>query len=133
MVGSSRPPEAVADPAAPYIPGSALRGQSSVGGQSSAAGQNSVSGQARRSGRPAARGAPGRPARFPGDLLDLRNWYLTLPSGDKGHPDTVEQPDLGTYSSSWFGLDDAGDGVVFTANAGGVTENSTYPRSELRG
>lgn len=72
-------------------------------------------------------------ARFPSDVLDLRNWYLTLPTGAPGHPDTVNQPQLGTYASSYFQLDPAKDGVVFTADAGGATTvGSRYPRSELR-
>jgi len=69
----------------------------------------------------------------PGQLLDLRNWYLTLPTGSAGHPDTVHQPDLEDYSSPFFQVDPERDGVVCTANAGGVTtKNSSYPRSELR-
>jgi Alginate lyase len=72
-------------------------------------------------------------AQVPGQVLDLHNWYLTLPTGETGHPDTVMQPRLASYSSPFFKVDDARDGVVFTSRAGGVTtENSTYPRSELR-
>lgn len=67
----------------------------------------------------------------PGQVLDLTNWNLTLPTGSPGEPDTVEQPALATYSSPFFQVD-AG-GVVFTSDAGGVTtKGSTYPRSELR-
>jgi hypothetical protein len=67
----------------------------------------------------------------PGQVLDLANWNLTLPTGSPGRPDTVEQPALATYSSPFFQVD-AG-GVVFTSDAGGVTtKGSTYPRSELR-
>jgi hypothetical protein len=100
---------AAPDPS-PYLPGSALRVRSAV----------------RAAG-------PLRVARNPGELLDLRNWYLTLPTGAEGDPDTVEQPALATYSSAWFGLDAARKGVVFTANAGGATTSgSSYPRSELR-
>jgi Alginate lyase len=106
------------DGAAPYLPGSAVRARSSVRA---------------RSGGPGAVPGAVSDARHPADLLDLRNWYLTLPTGNKGDPDTVEQPALATYSSSWFHFDDARDGVVFTVNAGGVTtKNSHYPRSELR-
>jgi hypothetical protein len=79
--------------------------------------------------------APSNPAEhdLPGDLIDLRNWYLTLPTGSAGSPDTVKQPNLESYSSSFFRLNPARDGVVFTANAGGTTtKNSKYPRSELR-
>jgi len=78
-------------------------------------------------------GGPSGRLLFPGDLLDLGNWSLTLPTGEPGNPDDVAQPALRTYRSAWFRLDDAADGVAFTANAGGVTtENSRYPRSELR-
>ena len=78
------------------------------------------------------RSTPGAATR-PSQLLDLRNWYLTLPTGSAGDPDTVHQPDLERYSSPFFQVDEQRDGVVCTANAGGVTtKNSSYPRSELR-
>lgn len=71
--------------------------------------------------------------KVPADLLDLGDWYLTLPTGEEGDPDDVYPPDLGSFDTSWFQLNDDRDGVVFRANAGGVTtENSNYPRSELR-
>lgn len=71
--------------------------------------------------------------RYPGDVVDLRDWYLTLPTGTPEDPDTVHQPALATYSGPYFRLDDARTGVVFTANAGGATtKGSGYPRSELR-
>jgi antitoxin (DNA-binding transcriptional repressor) of toxin-antitoxin stability system len=71
---------------------------------------------------------------YPSDLLDLTNWYLTLPTGTQGHPDTVNQPKLTNYENKpYFYLNDSKDGVVFAANAGGVTTSgSQYPRSELR-
>ena len=66
-------------------------------------------------------------------VLDPSNWYLTLPTGHKGDPDTVAMPKLTDHSCTAFHLNDAKDGVVFTANAGGVTTSgSSYPRSELR-
>jgi hypothetical protein len=72
-----------------------------------------------------------RAVRFPAEIIDASKWYLTLPTGSEGQPDTVE--DLARYASEWFRLNDSKDGVVFTANAGGATtENSNYPRSELR-
>jgi hypothetical protein len=112
-----------------YLPGSATRAPS---GATLASGEAEVT----ASGRPASGGADGgrdRAATRPSQLLDLRNWYLTLPTGSAGDPDTVRQPDLDGYSSRFFQVDARGDGVVFTANAGGVTtKNSTYPRSELR-
>jgi hypothetical protein len=71
--------------------------------------------------------------RLPGDVIDLKNWYLTLPSGSAGDPDTVQQPKLASYTSKFFRLNDTRDGVAFTATAGGTTtENSHYPRAELR-
>jgi hypothetical protein len=77
--------------------------------------------------------AVARAARFPAQIIDASKWYLTLPTGPEGHPDTVDTKDLATYASKWFQLNDAKDGVVFTANAGGATTvNSHYPRSELR-
>jgi hypothetical protein len=69
----------------------------------------------------------------PSQVLDLRDWYLTLPTGRSGQPDTVRQPQLQSYSSPFFQLDQGRDGVVCTSNAGGVTTaHSSYPRSELR-
>lgn len=77
--------------------------------------------------------ATARAARFPAEIIDSSKWYLTLPTGSEGSPDTVETEELGSYSSKWFQLNDSKDGVVFTANTGGATtKNSKYPRSELR-
>ena len=73
------------------------------------------------------------PARVPGDLIDLADWYLTLPTGKQGDPDTVENPELAKFTNAFFTLNDARDGVVFSAHGDGVTtKNSHYPRSELR-
>jgi hypothetical protein len=73
------------------------------------------------------------PARAPGDLIDLADWYLTLPTGKQGDPDTVENPDLATFTNEFFTLDDTGEAVLFSARGDGVTtKNSRYPRSELR-
>jgi hypothetical protein len=83
---------------------------------------------------PGEEGAPGTLAHpLPGRLLDLKNWKLTLPTGRKGKPEEIEGPDLSAFTNDFFRLNDAKDGVVFTANAGGVTTSgSSYPRSELR-
>jgi hypothetical protein len=79
---------------------------------------------------------PAEPAHSVGsatEIIGARNWYLTLPTGAEGHPDTVEPSELESYDSEHFRLNESRDGVVFTANAGGATtENSKYPRSELR-
>jgi hypothetical protein len=72
-------------------------------------------------------------ARHPADLLTPGQWYLTLPTGEPGHPDTVDGEKLATFSNEFFELNDSRDGIVFAANAGGVTtKNSKYARSELR-
>ena len=102
-----------------YRPGSATRAPSGDAG-------------ATTDGEASDRSTPGAATR-PSQLLDLRNWYLTLPTGGDGDPDTVHQPDLERYSSPFFQVDDQRDGVVCTAKAGGVTtKNSSYPRTELR-
>ena len=71
---------------------------------------------------------------LPAQLVDLANWKLTLPTGESGSPTEVRQPQLGQFSAPGaFWLDATRQGVVFRAAAGGVTtENSSYPRSELR-
>jgi Alginate lyase len=72
-------------------------------------------------------------SKFPAELIDTNEWYLTLPTGKEGRPDTVEGSELANYHSKFFELTQARDGIVFTANAGGATTSgSHYPRSELR-
>jgi hypothetical protein len=76
--------------------------------------------------------SPGN-ASMPGDLINTDEWYLTLPTGKKGSPDTIEGSKLAEYHSKYFSLNEQRNGIVFNANAGGVTtKNSKYPRSELR-
>lgn len=70
---------------------------------------------------------------LPSDVLNLSNWYLTLPTSEKANPDTVKQPALASYSSKYFHINDARDAVVFHVNHGGATTSgSSNPRSELR-
>jgi hypothetical protein len=72
-------------------------------------------------------------ADLPSDVIDVGDWYLTLPTGQQGDPDTVENPVLATFTNEFFKLNPAHDGVVFSAHgAGATTKNSRYPRSELR-
>jgi hypothetical protein len=81
---------------------------------------------------PAASG-DGRTASMPGELIDPNDWYLTLPTGKQGSPDTIDGSKLATYHSKFFALNPARNGIVFSAGADGVTtKNSHYPRSELR-
>src|SRR5690242_13890395 len=75
------------------------------------------------------------PARLPdpANCLTCATGTSRCPPAAAGDPDTVRQPDLEHYSSRYFQVDAQRDGVVCTANAGGVTtKNSSYPRSELR-
>lgn len=77
--------------------------------------------------------APPGTAQVPGQLLDLTNWKLTLPTGQEGKPEEILEPELSSFTNAFFRLNEGRDGVVFTANAGGVTTSgSSYPRSELR-
>ncbi|HSW99520.1 MAG TPA: polysaccharide lyase family 7 protein [Patescibacteria group bacterium] len=75
-------------------------------------------------------------ANLPSQLLDLNNWKITLPidTGHAGSPDEIQQPELANFSlTPYFRVNEAKDGVVFQANAGGATTSgSGYPRSELR-
>jgi hypothetical protein len=72
-------------------------------------------------------------ARSVADVIDPDQWYLTLPTGKTGDPDTVDGPKLTTLSNPAFQFDRRRGGVRFRATVGGVTtKNSDYPRSELR-
>ncbi len=82
-------------------------------------------------------GGPAAPAPSgPANVLNLTNWELTLPinTAHTGSPDIITQPELANYTiEPYFLLNDAKNGVVFQAHAGGATtSNSNYPRSELR-
>ena len=70
---------------------------------------------------------------MPGDVINLAYWYLTLPTGQQGSPDTIQNPNLERFANQFFKLNPTRDGVVFSADGAGVTtKNSHYPRSELR-
>ena len=71
--------------------------------------------------------------RLPSEIIDTGDWYLTLPTGREGRPDLVEGSALARYHSQFFQLNQARNGVVFTAGTdGATTSGSQYPRSELR-
>jgi poly(beta-D-mannuronate) lyase len=80
--------------------------------------------------------APAAEPRLPSSILDLDAWKLTLPynTDRKGDPDEVVQPELETFQDpTCFRASESGDAVVFHAACDGEeTENSKYPRSELR-
>jgi poly(beta-D-mannuronate) lyase len=71
---------------------------------------------------------------LPSAVLDLLNWYLTLPCGKEGSPDCIYQSQLSQYQHpEFFHVNDTKDGVVFKAPVEGVrTANTSYTRSELR-
>jgi hypothetical protein len=71
---------------------------------------------------------------IPAGIINLSNWKLTLPTGDDDEPSEVTQPKLARFRDpQHFDVNATGDGVVFRAPVGGTTtENSKYPRSELR-
>ncbi|MBC7869132.1 polysaccharide lyase family 7 protein, partial [Candidatus Saccharibacteria bacterium] len=72
----------------------------------------------------------------PADIIDLKNWKLTLPieTQASGNPDEIKQPELSDYSNQNFFYPNLNNtGVIFRANAGGAaTSGSNYSRSELR-
>jgi serine/threonine protein kinase len=72
---------------------------------------------------------------YPGQVLDLRNWLLNTPvMNAKGDPEEIKQPRLNDFTSPpWFQVGDGCQGVRFRASVAAVTtDNSSYPRSELR-
>jgi hypothetical protein len=72
-------------------------------------------------------------APLPSHVLNLTDWKLQLPIGPAKNATEIPQPDLATYTSQYFHVNAAGDGVVLTAPVGGsTTSGSEYPRSELR-
>jgi hypothetical protein len=68
--------------------------------------------------------------------FDLRQWKITLPTADKsgGAAEIIPDEIMAGYASKYFYLDDKGK-MTFWAPVNGsiaTTDNSTYPRSELR-
>ncbi len=80
--------------------------------------------------------APLLRSNLPSQILNLTNWKLTVPVDidHSGDADEIRQPALATFTNgAYFRVNDAGDGVLFEANAAGATtKGSHYPRSELR-
>lgn len=70
----------------------------------------------------------------PGQFLNLKNWYLTLPIGKPKDPDCVFQPRLDRFvHPKYFFVNAPKNAVVFMAHCGGVTtKGARYSRSELR-
>src|SRR5690348_15843793 len=75
------------------------------------------------------------PSPSPGTVLNLTDWrlQLPLPADQPGQVEEVNWPALNSYSSWYFQVNAAGNGVVFRATAGGATTPGTvFARSELR-
>lgn len=84
-----------------------------------------------------AEGTTPTPAKLPAQLIDLRRSKLTTPFGKKDHPTEVKQPGLNKYADGrcFFVRENVAGrrAVVFRVTGDGVTtENSSYPRCELR-
>jgi alginate lyase len=81
---------------------------------------------------------PGGGCSRPAQVLNLKDWKITLPVDNPDQsgrqPLEVTQPRLDGYAlSPWFIPTAACDGVQFRSAVDGMTtQNSTYPRSELR-
>lgn len=73
---------------------------------------------------------------YAGDWINLKIWKLTTPLDDDGDgkADEVKMPLLRYFEDpDFFHLSEEGESVIFRAKCGGATtENSDYPRSELR-
>lgn len=70
-------------------------------------------------------------------LGGLSRWHLTLPTSAarQAFPaDQIDQPELATYSSEWFKLNEAKTAVLFITNVGGATTSAgtAFARTELR-
>jgi hypothetical protein len=76
----------------------------------------------------------GEGCRYPSQILDLKRWKLTLPTGSEGSPKEITQPALDTFTSApWFEPTSDCGAVAFRSAVDGVTtKGSSYPRSELR-
>jgi hypothetical protein len=76
--------------------------------------------------------------RYPGELVSLTDWKLTLPistdGGSSGRAREVTQPQLASADfAPWFTLNPQRSAIVFRAHHGGATTSgSGNPRSELR-
>lgn len=71
---------------------------------------------------------------YPSQILNLTNWKLTLPTGEKEKPIEIKQPNLAAFQiDPWFISLPNGTGVRFRSPVNGVTtKGSDYPRAELR-
>ena len=73
-------------------------------------------------------------SKLPSAILDLSNWYLTLPIGEPKNALNIFNPELLTYSNDkYFSVNEDGDAICFRSFSGGATTKGSHnPRSELR-
>lgn len=71
---------------------------------------------------------------LPSQVLDLNNWYITLPIGPAKDATSVTNPELQSFEhKDYFHVNETGDAVCFSSFSGGSTTKSSFnPRSELR-
>ncbi|MDB5105947.1 MAG: hypothetical protein JWP91_3636 [Fibrobacteres bacterium] len=73
------------------------------------------------------------PSLPPGGNFALSSWKLQLPVASGGSVQEIKSTDLvAGYSSNWFSTAADGSMSFWCPVTGGTTENSHYPRSELR-
>ncbi|EFC40109.1 predicted protein [Naegleria gruberi] len=72
----------------------------------------------------------------PGQVVNINNWYLTLPIGSYKNPQNIYQPNLNTFESDpYFVTGNDGNSIRFRVpihKQTVTTSGSSYPRTELR-
>jgi len=104
-------------------------------GETPAAGDASTSSQAHHdSGEADLLDSGLRPGVPPSSNFDLTVWYLTLPTGTAGSPDTVSTTVLenGYAKPPYFYTGEDGSMVFWCPIDGAITMGSVFPRTELR-
>lgn len=71
---------------------------------------------------------------LPSQVLDLSNWYITLPVGPERNATNIFNSQLMSYEHpDYFHVNETGDAVCFSSFSGGSTTKGSFnPRSELR-
>jgi hypothetical protein len=82
---------------------------------------------------PTTASAAGTPSAVPGQDFNLAYWKLQLPVAASGGVQEISSADLmGGYTSSYFSSGADGSMTFWCPVTGATTQNSHYPRSELR-
>lgn len=72
------------------------------------------------------------PLTAPGTVFDLSRWHLTTPEDDGGTAAQIDQPELATFASEHFYLDESDRMVGVAPVNGATTSGSEGTRAELR-